>query len=63
MIDWKLLLAALALMLVVEGIMPFLSPRTLRNLMLNMAEMDDRTLRVTGLVSMAIGVVLLYLVH
>lgn len=63
MIDWQLLLAALALMLVVEGILPFLSPRTLRNIMLNVVGMDDRSLRIGGLVSMAIGVVLLYLVH
>jgi len=63
MIDWELLLAALALMLVVEGVLPFLSPQTLRNVMLHMVGTDDRTLRVSGLISMVVGVVLLYLVH
>ena len=54
-------LAALALMLVIEGILPFLSPSSLRAVMLQMARMDDRSLRITGLVSMICGLLLLYL--
>lgn len=57
------LLAALALMLVVEGIFPFLSPAALRRTLQAASEMDDRSLRITGLASMLAGVVLLYLVR
>ena len=55
-------LMAVALMLVIEGILPFLSPAGLRAVMLQMARMDDRSIRITGLVSMICGVILLYLV-
>ena len=57
------LLAALALMLVVEGILPFLSPAALRRTLQTVGQMDDRSMRVMGLVSMLAGVVLLYLVR
>jgi len=54
--------AALALVLVFEGILPFLSPGSMRRYMVQMLQMDDRTLRVTGLVMMLIGLVLLYVI-
>ena len=57
------LLAALALMLVVEGIFPFLNPAALRRTLQTIGDMDDRSLRITGLMSMLAGVVLLYLVR
>lgn len=57
------LLAALALMLVVEGVLPFLNPDALRRTLQNIGQMDDRSLRIMGLVSMLAGVVLLYLVR
>ncbi|MFP5506978.1 MAG: DUF2065 domain-containing protein [Gammaproteobacteria bacterium] len=57
------LLAALALMLVVEGILPFLSPGGFRRTLQGIGQMDDRSLRITGLVSMLSGVLLLYLVR
>jgi len=60
---WSDLWAALALMLVIEGILPFLSPDSVRRLMQNMAQVDNRSLRVSGLVSMLAGVALLYLVR
>ena len=60
---WHDLLAALALVLVIEGIMPFLNPGMMRKLLRTMSEMDDHSLRVSGLVSMALGVAMLYLVH
>jgi len=58
---WHELLIGLALMLVIEGMLPFLSPATLREALITMANMDDRALRIFGLVSMAAGVILLYL--
>lgn len=57
------LLAALALMLVVEGILPFLNPGALRRTLQAVGQMDDRSLRITGLASMLSGVLLLYLVR
>ncbi|MGD8428971.1 MAG: DUF2065 domain-containing protein [Ectothiorhodospiraceae bacterium] len=57
------LLTALALVLVIEGIMPFLSPNLLRRLMFQMVQQNNRTLRTTGLITMLVGVVLLYLVR
>ncbi|HFD81087.1 MAG TPA: DUF2065 domain-containing protein [Gammaproteobacteria bacterium] len=54
---------ALALMLVLEGIVPFLSPALMRRMLASMMQMDDRGMRMAGLFSMLAGVVLLYLVH
>jgi len=62
-LNWSDLLAALALVLVIEGIVPFVSPGSLRNMLATVAQMDDRILRITGLVSMVCGVVMLYLVR
>lgn len=52
---------ALALLLVIEGLMPALAPAAFRNVMLNLARLDDRALRISGLASMIIGAILLYL--
>lgn len=55
------LLEAVALLLVLEGIMPFLSPSSVRRLLERVNELGDRSLRVAGLASMLAGVALLYL--
>jgi uncharacterized protein YjeT (DUF2065 family) len=60
---WQDLLAALALMLVLEGVLPFASPRGFRNLVRSVAETDDKSLRVAGLLTMLAGLALLYLVR
>ncbi|MCB1747774.1 MAG: DUF2065 domain-containing protein [Gammaproteobacteria bacterium] len=57
------LLTALALMMVLEGIMPFLNPARFRRTLITAARLDDRGLRVAGLVCMLGGVALLYVVH
>ncbi len=57
---WLALLTALGLMLVIEGIMPFLNPRTFRRALAAVTQADDRVLRIAGLVSMIVGVALLY---
>jgi uncharacterized protein YjeT (DUF2065 family) len=61
--NWSDLFAALALYLVLEGIMPFLNPQGVKRLMLTFAGFADRQLRVMGLVSMCIGLTLLYWVR
>lgn len=60
---WDSLLTAVALVLVVEGVFPFLSPAGLRKTLLSMAALDDRMMRSGGLVSMIGGLILLYWVH
>jgi len=60
---WNDLLAALALLMVVEGIIPFLSPSGFRRSLAKLLQMDDRALRLMGLFSMLAGVVLLYWVR
>ena len=52
---------ALALLLVFEGIMPFLTPDGWRQAMQQVSQFSDKTLRIIGLVSMLAGVFLLYL--
>ncbi|MEN8106393.1 MAG: DUF2065 domain-containing protein [Pseudomonadota bacterium] len=62
-VNWGDLLAALALVLVIEGIVPFVNPQSLRNMLATVSQLDDRTLRITGLISMICGVIMLYLVR
>ena len=57
---WNELLAAFGLMLVLEGILPFLSPGRLRQTLLQMAKLEDRVLRLVGLASMLLGLLVLY---
>ncbi len=60
---WNDLLVALALLLVLEGIGPFLNPRAMRRAMLALAKMNDGTLRFVGLTVMVVGCLLLYVVR
>ena len=60
---WQDLLAALALMLVFEGILPFLNPARFRNMVRMLDQMEDNMVRRIGFISMLAGVGLLYLVR
>lgn len=60
---WQVLPVALALMLVIEGMLPFLSPRRWRQMIVQVAGLDDRVVRNIGLGSMLLGLLLLYWVH
>lgn len=53
------LLLAFALMLVIEGLMPFLVPRVWRETFRRVTELSDGQIRFIGLSSMLFGVVLL----
>jgi hypothetical protein len=57
------LLAAVALMLVIEGILPFLVPRVWRDVFRRITELSDGQIRFFGLTSMLIGLLLLLLVR
>ena len=56
-----LLLGAIALMLVLEGLLPFLSPQRWRSMFQKATLLSDGQIRFVGLSSMLIGVVLLLL--
>ena len=58
--NWQDLGAALALFLVLEGIMPFLSPQHVRRLFERLSALQDAQLRFVGLTSMLSGLLLLY---
>lgn len=60
---WSDLFAALALVLVIEGLLPALNPEGWRETMGRLAGMESGQLRKIGLVSMVAGAGLLYLVR
>ena len=57
------LLLAFALMLVIEGMLPFLAPRVWRETFRKVTEMNDGLIRFIGITSMLIGLILLAVVH
>ena len=58
-----LLLAALALVLVIEGLLPFLAPRLWRESFRKLVELTDGQLRFIGLVSIAVGLIGFWLIR
>jgi uncharacterized protein YjeT (DUF2065 family) len=58
-----LLLGALGMMLVLEGLLPFLSPGGWRSVFERVTQMTDGQIRFIGLTSMVIGVLLLVVWH
>lgn len=60
---WQVLPVALALVLIIEGVVPFLSPRAWRQMVVGVAQQPDRVIRNVGLGSMLFGLALLYWVH
>lgn len=56
-----LLLGALALMLVIEGLLPLLSPATWRQVFERATRMNDGQIRFVGLASVLVGLVLWWL--
>jgi uncharacterized protein YjeT (DUF2065 family) len=55
------LLAALALMLVIEGLMPFLSPSAWREVFAKLLTLTDGQIRFVGLASLVLGSIGLWL--
>lgn len=53
------LMLAFALMLVIEGILPFLAPKAWRETFRRVMELNDGQIRFIGLSSMLVGVILL----
>ena len=60
---WHELAVAFCLMLVIEGIIPFISPGRWRKMLLMLDQIDDNTMRIIGLGSMLTGTVLLLMIN
>jgi uncharacterized protein YjeT (DUF2065 family) len=61
--NWHDLGAALALFLVLEGILPFLNPPGVRRMLDAIQKLGDAQLRFAGLTSMLLGLLLLYVIN
>ena len=60
---WQVLPAAIALVFILEGLLPFISPARWRRLLEVAETMQEQQIRLLGLGSMIFGVVLLYWVR
>ncbi len=60
---WQDLLAAVALVLIIEGMLPFLNPTGFRHTMQMLSQLEDSKLRFAGLSAMIVGCLLLYVVR
>lgn len=58
---WTDLWVALSLVMVIEGLLPALSPRLFRKFLFTMVQQNSRSIRRAGLISMALGALFLYL--
>ena len=60
---WLDLLTGFSIYLVIEGMIPFAGPKLFRQSVVRIAQLDDTTLRFTGLVVASVGLIMLYLVR
>ena len=60
---WTEILTALALVMVIEGILPFVGPGRYRQMVAQIVRLSDNQLRTFGLAAMIAGIVLLFIVR
>jgi hypothetical protein len=60
---WGDLFAGLSILMVLEGLLPFLNPGGARRVFAQLAGLSERDLRIGGLVSMLVGLALLFFVR
>lgn len=60
---WTEILTALALVLVLEGMLPFISPSKYRRMVAEVVRLGDNSIRNIGLVVMIAGLLLLFVVR
>jgi len=60
---WQEILTAVALVLVIEGMLPFIVPGKYRQLVVQIAQLSDNHIRTIGLASMIAGLVLLFIIR
>ncbi|QTR48762.1 DUF2065 domain-containing protein [Candidatus Thiothrix anitrata] len=61
-INWHDLLNALALVLILEGLLPFASPSRLKQTYAQLINLPNKTLRSIGLASVIAGILLLFVI-
>ena len=61
--NWHDFFVALALLLVLEGMIPFINPEGAKRVWLRISEMPAQQLRIAGLVSVLAGLLLLSLMN
>ena len=61
--DWQLILTALALALVIEGLIPFAIPGRYRKMVDELARLGNNQIRVMGMVVVLAGLLLLFLIR
>lgn len=62
-LDWSDLFGAFALLLILEGLLPFANPSGLKRGLARLLELEDRELRIGGLGAMLVGLLLLFIVR
>ena len=60
---WTEILTALALVFVIEGMLPFISPAKYRQMVAEITRLSDNSIRNVGLIVMVAGLLLLYFVR
>ena len=60
---WTEILTALALVMVIEGMLPFISPTKYRQVVAEITRLSDNNIRNIGLVVMIAGLLLLFFVR
>jgi uncharacterized protein YjeT (DUF2065 family) len=60
---WQDIFTAFALYLIIEGMIPFVNPGGFRRAVSQIAQLGDNYLRLAGLLAMAAGLILLYVVR
>ena len=59
--NWHDLLNAIALLLILEGLLPFIKPESIKKVYQTMSQTPESSLRMIGLASIVAGLVLLYI--
>ena len=61
--NWTEIITAIALVMVIEGMLPFIGPGKYKQLVAQIAQLSDNQLRTFGLSTMIAGLLLLFLVR
>lgn len=60
---WQDILTAVALYLIIEGMIPFIGPDRFRRAVEQISRLNDNNLRIMGLIAMVSGLLLLFMVR
>tara|TARA_B110000003_G_scaffold70210_1_gene71617 strand:+ start:1652 stop:1840 length:189 start_codon:yes stop_codon:yes gene_type:complete len=59
---WQEVFIAVALFLIIEGFIPFVSPARFRNFVMRISKLNNDNLRIIGFISILFGLLLLFLI-